>query len=482
MAENSGTIPLCKLGRDSYSPPPRNLIGLYKRLSVVLFVIISLITVYGFFSFGSSGLSPRIIWFVTGASGLFVIWLIKRLLNIDWLSPPLVYALIFWVFHFGLLFPSSISSNILDAIDPWTRVWIYQPDTVLALFAALLFLVNFALGVIVFYPNKQISMKSALADNAPELAKIGWVLIGISFLFILIAVTNVGWRIFFTIYQEFFPVHNSFSWAIIIMATGIMLQIASGKEIKTILKYVALLFLPVALPVMIAGSRTAPLFASAAIVSMLSIRGMRIPLKILVPAVLFLLVVTATVKDVRRQGLIAVLEQKTEIEAQNSLSGLTELGFSLRPVTASIDYIQSRGDFFYGETYAFPLIRQFQRLTGTRETSLMDERFISSTITRIYGAPGGGGLGYSVVAEAYVNGGLLGVALFGFIWGASIGWLSGRATTPYQLAILAVVLIPMFVNVRNSFVFVPAWITYGLLSIIAARFLAKSDRKRVFKR
>lgn len=475
-------IPSRKLGRDSYYAPTRNRIDLYKRLSIILLVIVSLITVFGFLNFDGSGLSPRTIWFATGASGLVVIWIIKRILEIDKLSPTIIYAFIFWVFHFGLLFPSSISSNILDAIAPWARAWIFQTDTVLALFTALLFLVNFAVGVIIFYPGKPASIKLKEATNAPELVKMGWVLIGISFLFIVIAVINVGWRIFFTTYQEFFLVHNSFSWAIIIMATGIMLQIAGGKESKSVLKHVVLLFLPVALPVMLAGSRTAPLFASAAIVSMLSIRGLRIPLKILVPIVLFLLVVIATVKDVRQQGLIAVLEQNTQVKAQDPLSGLTELGFSLRPVTASIDYIQGRGDFFYGETYVFPFIRQFQRFTGTRETSLMDERFISSTITRIYGSPGGGGLGYSVVAEAYVNGGLLGVVLFAFIWGAGIGWLSGRATTPYRLAILAVVLIPMFVNVRNSFVFVPAWITYGLLSIIAARFLANSDGRRVFKR
>jgi hypothetical protein len=470
MTENSGMIPPRKLGRDSYSPS-RYLIGLYKRLSVVLLGTVSLITVYGFFSFDSSGLSPRIIWFVTGAIGLFVIWLIKQLSDIDWLSPPLVYAYIFWVFHFGLLFPSSISSNILNSIDPWTRVWIHQPDTVLALFAALLFLVNFALGVVIFYPNKQSSIKPVLTDNAPELIRMGWALIGISFLFILVAVINVGWRFFFTTYQEFFLVHNSFSWAIVIMATGIMLQIAGGKEIKSVLKHVVFLFLPVALTVMLAGSRTAPLFASAAIVSMLSMRGLRIPLKVLVPAVVLLLILIATVRNVRQQGLVAVLVENAQVEAQGPLSGLTELGFSLRPVTASIDYIQARGDFFYGETYVFPFIRQIQRLVGTRETSLTDERFISLTITRIYGSPGGGGLGYSVAAEAYVNGGLLGVALFAFIWAAGIGWLSGKAKTPYWLAILSIILIPMFINVRNSFIYVPAWFFLGLFAVFVARLL-----------
>jgi hypothetical protein len=478
MTENLRECRVRTPGRASLHLPSRDRYGLYRRLSVVLLMIVITVVIFGYFNFDDEGSFARFIWFITGAGGLFITWLMKQILKLDWLAPPIVYALVFWVFHFGLLFPASISLNILDTIDPWTRAWIYQSDTLRALFAALLFLASFSVGTLLLYKDIPTLLRHSKEDKSPELVAMGWVLIGMSILLVLIAIINFSWRVFLASYQEFFVIHNSFSWAIVIMATGIMLQIAGGRENKSVLKSLVFLFLPLIIPVMIAGSRTAPVFTSVAIMSVLSLRGLRIPLKVLIPGVVLVLILMATVKDVRQQGITAVIEQSIQVETQDPLSGLTELGFSLRPVTASIDYIRNRGEFFYGQTYYFPFIRQVQRFTGLREASITDERFIGNTITRIYGASGGGGLGFSVVAEAYVNGGMLAIVLFGFGWGMLLSGLTVRATTPYRLAVLAAIMIPMLINVRNSFIYVPAWIFLGALTIVAARVLRKQYRRK----
>ncbi len=439
---------------------------LYRQLSIALLLIFGAITIYSFVSFENSGNSARVMWFMTGAVGLLIIWFLKQFLQRDWLEPPVMYAFIFWVFHFGLLFPASISLTVLDTVNPWTRVWIDQPDTVLALLAALLFLASFAVGVLLFCRDNQASGKPDDSDKAPELIRVGWGLIGIGLLLVFVAVINLGWRIFLGGYQSFYTVHNSFSWPIIIMATGFMLQIAGGREKQAVLRSVLFLFLPVLIPVLIGGARTAPLFSSAAILSLLSMRGFRLPLKLLIPATVLLLIVSATVKDFRQQGVENLINQGAGIAAQDPLSGLAELGGSLRPVSASLDYIRNRGGFFYGETYIFPLTRQIERFTGTRGTVLTDERFIAARVNQLYGS-----IGFSTVAEAYVNLGMLGVALFAFGWGSLLGWLTGWATTPYRLAFLGALLIPMFINVRNSFIYVPAWIFLGLLAVFVARLL-----------
>lgn len=439
---------------------------LYRQLSISLLLIFGAIIIYSFVSFENSGNSARVIWFMTGAVGLLIIWFLKQFLQRDWLEPPIMYAFIFWVFHFGLLFPASISLTILDTINPWTRVWIDQLDTVLALLAALLFLASFAIGALLFYRDNQASAKLADSGKAPELIRVGWALIGISLLLVLAAVINLGWRIFFGGYQSFFVVHNSFSWPIIIMATGFMLQIVGGREKQAILRSLLFLFVPIIIPVLLGGARTAPLFSTAAILSMLSMRGFRLPLKLLIPAIILLLIVIATVKDVRQQGVENLINQGSGITTQDPLSGLAELGGSLRPVSASLDYIRNRGDYFYGETYLFPLTRQIERFTSTRGTVLTDERFIAARVNQLYGS-----IGFSTVAEAYVNFGVLGIILFAFAWGAILGWLTGWATTPYRLAFLGVLLIPMFINVRNSFIYVPAWIFLGLLTIFVAHLL-----------
>jgi oligosaccharide repeat unit polymerase len=474
MADNSRVLAVRRPVRRAAHMPFRSLAVLYRQLSMVLLSILGAIIVYSFVSLEDSGNSARAMWFMTGAAGLVIIWFLKQFLRRDWLEPPIVYACIFWVFHFGLLFPASISLTVLDTINPWTRVWIDQTDTILALLAALLFLASFATGVLLFYRNNEASVKRTDSSKSPELVGVGWALIGIGWLLVLTAVINLGWRIFLSEYQSFYSVHNSFSWPIVMMATGFMLQIAGGREKQAVLRSLLFLFAPVIIPVMLSGARTAPLFSTAAILSLLTMRGLRLPLKLLIPAIILLLIATATVKDIRQQGLENLINQGAGIEAQDPLSGLTELGGSLRPVSASFDYMRSRGDFFYGETYLFPLTRQVERFTGMRGTVLTDERFIAARVNQLYGS-----IGYSTVAEAYVNFGVLGITLFAFAWGSLLGWLAGWASTPYRLAILSVLLIPMFVNVRNSFIYVPAWIFLGLLPIVGARVLRTLYTKRI---
>ena len=78
-----------------------------------------------------------------------------------------------------------------------------------------------------------------------------------------------------------------------------------------------------------------------------------------------------------------------------------------------------------------------------------------------------GAIGFSPVAEAYRNFGPLGVvavlALLGALMGA-IDTIRDRRTAVLTLAILYV---PLLVNVRNSFVSVPAHCAAGLALILA---------------
>jgi hypothetical protein len=92
-----------------------------------------------------------------------------------------------------------------------------------------------------------------------------------------------------------------------------------------------------------------------------------------------------------------------------------------------------------------------------------DPRFIGEFMNRQYGS-----IGFSTVAEAYANGGSAGVVLFAIAWGALLGWLERFGGTAYGRALLGVVLLPMLFNVRNSFIFVPAWVGTGLAVVAVA--------------
>jgi hypothetical protein len=111
------------------------------------------------------------------------------------------------------------------------------------------------------------------------------------------------------------------------------------------------------------------------------------------------------------------------------------------------------------------------------EPELYDKRLIATQVDLAYGS-----IGYSTVAEAYANGGVVGVVLFALLLGAVLGGFESRWRGPYGQAALAVFLIPVMINIRNSFIFVPAWITMGMLPILLARILRKRQLRRLAAR
>ena len=104
-----------------------------------------------------------------------------------------------------------------------------------------------------------------------------------------------------------------------------------------------------------------------------------------------------------------------------------------------------------------------------RYTPENDPRLIASHMAQLYGSA----MGYSVVAEAYANGGAVGVVSFGVVGGLALGLLAAGAHKPYGLAVLTAVLMPMILGIRNSFIFVPGWIVMGMALLIVGRLLVR---------
>jgi len=457
---------------DSFTIKKRNQKTKRQTLKTNLVVILLLIGVVCLsFSFDML-LSPRIGWFLAGGTMLVLIMLVKHILGIGWISAPIAYMIIFWAFHFGLIFPASVVPRIINLFPRWGRDWLFFSQTSRAILMSMLFLLTFAIGLLMIYRRPSKNNYTKENKDAPELAFAGWVIIGVGLIFATISLVNYGISIFFENYQTFYRIHNAFSWPLIIIATGLMLQAAGGRPPRSILITSIWIFVPLAMLVATAGSRTAAIFSAVALTSVLYERGLRLSKMMLFIGVLLLLVLTSTIKQARHLGLSTIIEEQHSLAIGDPIVGLTELGGSLRPVTATINYAEDR-QFFYGETFAFPFIRQLERFTGTRKSVLTDDRFIAEWITRLYGA-----IGYSVVAEGYINGGAIGVALVALFWSVFLGLLARFAHSPYGLALLAAILIPCLINIRNSFLFVPAWFVLGIIPIFLAALVAKRNSRK----
>jgi len=401
----------------------------------------------------------RLQWLILGSIGLGLIVLLRQFLRADWLSPVVIYAGIFWVFHFGLVFPASIIPEMLDDIPFWNRDWLFTRETNFAVTASLLFMTCFALGAIII-PRSATNVAINLPRDESVIL-MGWLAIAAGILLYLSSFLARGTDFFLQPYSVFYADSNIFAYSVYLVSYGLILHLAGGMRIRNALIVFATTYIPIALPTLLAGSRTSVMFCLVVLSIILGKRGIKPNTLAILIFVSLSLALTGTLREVRQYGLGELSAGQITTEIQSPLSGLSEIGASLRPVYASVDYFQN-SDYLYGETYFYPLFRQIARLagesTGTHET---DIRFIASYINYIYGS-----IGFSTVAEAHVNGGLVAIVIFSVLWGIIVRTLDDHANTSIQIGLLGGVLIPMLVNIRNSFIFVPAWIFLAIMPLL----------------
>jgi hypothetical protein len=410
------------------------------------------------------------VWLSSGALGLALVVLLAR--KGMWRERPaqVAYASLLWLFHLGLTFPAALIPAIVAERPPWAIDWLFTPAGTLAVVEATVFLACFVVGSELGYRRR--AAGSAPATLAPELALAGDLCIAAGLALLGLGLYRHGLEALLAPYEIFFPVFSlDFSRAVLVVGFGALLVLASGVRAPHV-RWALALFIVVATPVFLIGGRSAPMFVTVALLVTAIQRGMVPKLRWLIAAALLLLSAIAVVRVSRQHGLATIADVAAESSPATPVAGLTELGGSLAPVWAVIDSEERWGrGYFFGETYLFPLWRAWTRLAGVeRSDPEIDPRFIAASIDREYGS-----IGFSTVAEAYANGGTAGVVLFAVVWGTLLGWLERSGRTPYGRARLGAVLLPMLFDVRNSFIFVPAWAGTGL-AVVAVAYVVRGRR------
>lgn len=139
------------------------------------------------------------------------------------------------------------------------------------------------------------------------------------------------------------------------------------------------------------------------------------------------------------------------------LDAVAEMGFSLRPVVVVLGWDEPLRT---GATFVAVPVRFFESFLGRHGgPPVYDDRLFNVEIANRVGQIGG-----SPVAEAFHNFGTLGVVLFMAVLGALLARLECRSD-----AVVGVVLLPLLIQVRNSFAPVPVQIGVGLLLVALTR-------------
>ncbi|MCC6765092.1 MAG: O-antigen polysaccharide polymerase Wzy [Deltaproteobacteria bacterium] len=200
---------------------------------------------------------------------------------------------------------------------------------------------------------------------------------------------------------------------------------------------------------------------SAAVVVWTAMRG-PLPRKLVVPGALGLLLlmpVVATLRQLPRNGLDLEAIAAAATEA-SPVGALTEMGGSLRTLVETIRLVPEVTPYRLGGSYLDAALRIVPNVGLDKAShdwsdpaSLPPNHWITYMVAP-WAYASFGGLGFSAIAEPYLNFGLAGVVVYFFALGAALGWLDGaltRAPSRRFLAITAVVFMPLLVTVRNDF-------------------------------
>ena len=331
----------------------------------------------------------------------------------------------------------------------------------------------------------------SLSSDTTTLNIIGWALLGISIVPIvsnlyqaLSVVTREG---YFALYQQEAGIGIQSGAQILagFFVTAVIFLFASHPHSKGYVFLTAFLIAAQFLILMIVGARynaVAPLLAYAWVW-----HRCRKPLSavVILVSAIGMLALFSFVKDTRNTAIVDrtfdYVAANPDESIQNPIaSSVAEMGGSLQTVAYTIDLVPSYRPYDYGVQYAYSLFTVFPNFFWAVHPSIAHgtpAAWLVQTVAPDVAAAGGG-MGYSLIAESYLNFGYWGVPvvllLLGYFYVRFVTW-GAWSDDPAKIAVVAVFLSFFLIYARadSTIVIRPLiWfvlLPYGLVLILRKR-------------
>lgn len=397
-----------------------------------------------------------------------------------------VYFVVLLCFHFGLVAFLAFGWAIPEEFAELAYRWLSYAETPKAILACSIGAVSYVAGVhAASLVRKRLSFRGATFDRAIQspsvdravserVSVLGAILVfaSVGGWFLLIYVQG-GASGFFGTYASYLQVSDQSEWypyVYLFLSLGVAF-VAAGHNHRwakpAILVFI--LFSLISLPLGLRGEVMIPALAGLAIYSRWKVL-IRPAVAILSIVILFALI--SGLKGVRSSG---VQDFQGASVSWAAVGGLSELGHSLRPSVEALKWAQQGEDLRYGATLWAPVERAvFSVVPGVEvEPATEDERLMNVVINKRIG-----GIGFSPVAEGLVNFSYAGVAVLLSALGFVIARLDRLPVTSYHQALVAAVFLPLLLQVRNAFTFVPFQMLLGL-ALVAVVARPWMDTRRV---
>lgn len=376
------------------------------------------------------------------------------------------YAVVFWCFHFGLIAVLGTGLVAPGDLSAWTQSWVLGPFAADAAVLALIGGLALAAGASVVSASHPGASRAIVPNDPPAAQPYGGagslLVFGAISTWCAIVILTGGVGGFFVSYAEYLQMTSEFSVVIAVvwlaLGCGIVLSV-TGKPgwLRTgalgAFGCLALVALPLGLRGEILFPSIAALVASARCGRVLSFRAVCV-------LGVALLVMIPVVRDVRNTGLRDVSQAVLDVRPFDAFA---EMGASLHPVEKVVRWHAEGEPLEKGSSYWAPIERAARRvLPGISSVAAENDPRIMNVLV----ADRVGPIGFSPVAEAYRNFGAVGVAVVFALLGGILASLDGISDRRIAVLTMAILYVPILINVRNSFVAVPAQCAAGVLIVL----------------
>jgi hypothetical protein len=371
----------------------------------------------------------------------------------------------FSIFHGGLVFVSAIGlitdKDILYSIS----FWFHRTETVYAIYLMNFTMLIYALTAVTFSKKASTTYDNLDLRLIKRFHHIGGALL----LFMITTFLLIGfatgalqsYTAYLTVINQSPLVTLLFVYIYLFMGMAVVFVSVSYRPGFGYLYFLAFaIWAVIAFKVGLRGEVMFPTCVAAAILGRRKIPIGTFKLSLMIFMMLIAIVI---VKNARLSG------DYSEIDNMNPLNALAEMGSSLRTVQEVVKWRNEGFKLLYGASYWAPFERQLALfLPIERPPAKKDKRLLNVVVQEKAGP-----IGFSPVAEAYLNFGEKGIIFIAFILGISLAKFDSIASTVRADTLIGVALIPLFIMIRNSFTFIPVQTIMGIIIALIILQLAK---------
>ncbi len=414
-------------------------------------------------------------------------WLLKRSL----FDPYILFLFSMMAFNAGHAILQVFGLNEIGPLDGK----FLQTTVIETLFLVAVSLLTFHLGGVLAVSSHPDPKPDSEPASTRAIRIVGWVLIVISFPFSLLAIRDALLIVLAGGYASLFQQEADIGIAAgpqilaSFLVPGALFLLSGSKDRRADIIVSAIVVVSYALVQLFLGRRSVAALSLVAYAWLWHRRIRPLSASPLMGVLLVILFVTMPlVRAIRnlpgQERLSAAYMVEVFFSIENpTVAAVHEVGSSMQTIAYTLEFVPYIRAYEYGAGYGYALLALIPNLFWDIHPAVVNQpsRWLVQTVAPFLAAQGGG-LGYSLIAEAYLNFGWFGapivVGVIGFLYAKLVLW-GDRSDRPARLAMLAAFLSFFLMYARSDATGILRFLVwYSLLPYLAVQVLTQRSRRR----